>query len=44
MTIGPLRAGEVADVIGLRADPFDDPEAFGRVGLVVRRGTVRRND
>jgi imidazolonepropionase-like amidohydrolase len=44
MTRSPLRTGEVADVIGLRADPFEDPDAFGRVGLVVRTGTVRRKD
>jgi imidazolonepropionase-like amidohydrolase len=42
MTAGPLRAGAPADVIGLRADPFEDPSAFGRCELVVRRGAVRR--
>jgi hypothetical protein len=44
MTTGPLRAHSIADVIGLRADPFEDQGAFGRVGLVVRAGTVRRSD
>jgi imidazolonepropionase-like amidohydrolase len=44
MTSGPLRAGSTADVVGLRTDPFEDEEAFGRVALVVRAGTVRRSD
>jgi imidazolonepropionase-like amidohydrolase len=42
MTLGPLREGADADVVGLRDDPFEDLEALGHVGLVVRRGTVRR--
>lgn len=42
MTRGPLRDGADADIIGLRGDPFDDLDAVGRVGLVVRRGTARR--
>jgi imidazolonepropionase-like amidohydrolase len=44
MTTGPLRGGATADLVGLRADPFEDGEAFGRVALVVRAGTVRRSD
>jgi imidazolonepropionase-like amidohydrolase len=42
MTRGPLREGADADVVGLRDDPFEDLEALGHVGLVVRRGTARR--
>jgi imidazolonepropionase-like amidohydrolase len=42
MTRGPLRDGADADVVGLQGDPFDDLDALGRVGLVVRRGTARR--
>jgi imidazolonepropionase-like amidohydrolase len=42
MTRGRLRDGADADIVGLRGDPFEDLEAFDRVGLVVRRGTVRR--
>jgi imidazolonepropionase-like amidohydrolase len=43
MVAEPLRAGATADVVGLRADPFEDLGAFGRATLVVRRGTVRRS-
>lgn len=42
MTRGPLRDGVHADIVGLRGDPFEDLEAFGNVGLVVRRGTTLR--
>jgi imidazolonepropionase-like amidohydrolase len=42
MTRGPLRVGADADIVGLRGDPFEGPEALGRVGLVVRKGTARR--
>jgi imidazolonepropionase-like amidohydrolase len=42
MTGVPLEVGADADVVGLRGDPFDDLDAFDRVGLVVRGGTVRR--
>jgi imidazolonepropionase-like amidohydrolase len=44
MTPGPLRSGAVADVVGLRADPFEELTALGRVGLVVRAGVVHRRD
>jgi imidazolonepropionase-like amidohydrolase len=44
LTPGPLRSGARADVVGLRADPFDDLTALGRVGLVVRAGVVHRRD
>jgi imidazolonepropionase-like amidohydrolase len=42
MTVRPLEAGAVADVVGLRADPFEDLGALHRVELVVRTGTVHR--
>jgi imidazolonepropionase-like amidohydrolase len=41
---GPLRSGALADVVGLRADPFEELTALGRVGLVVRAGVVHRRD
>jgi imidazolonepropionase-like amidohydrolase len=41
MTRTPLAEGADADLVGLRGDPFEDLDAFDRVGLVVRRGTVR---
>jgi imidazolonepropionase-like amidohydrolase len=44
LTPGPLRRGAVADVVGLRADPFEALTALGRVGLVVRAGVVHRRD
>ena len=44
MTPSPLVDGAGADVVGLGGDPFEDPEAFDRVRLVIRRGDVRRMD
>jgi imidazolonepropionase-like amidohydrolase len=44
LTSGPLRSGAVADVVGLRADPFEDLSALGRVGLVIRAGVVHHRD
>jgi imidazolonepropionase-like amidohydrolase len=44
LTPGPLRSGGAADVVGLRADPFEDLGALGRAGLVVRAGVVHRRD
>jgi imidazolonepropionase-like amidohydrolase len=43
MTLGPLRDGTTADLVGLRGDPFEDLDALSLVSLVVRAGTVRRN-
>jgi imidazolonepropionase-like amidohydrolase len=43
MVAEPLRAGGTADVVGLRGDPFENLDAFGRATLVVRAGTVRRS-
>jgi imidazolonepropionase-like amidohydrolase len=42
MTRGTLQDGADADIVGLRGDPFEDLEALGHVGLVLRRGTIRR--
>lgn len=44
MTLSGLRAGAEADVVGLRASPFEDLRAFDGVGLVIRGGRVRRVD
>jgi imidazolonepropionase-like amidohydrolase len=44
MTASPLVEGAGADVVGLGGDPFEDPDAFDRVRLVIRRGDVRRMD
>jgi imidazolonepropionase-like amidohydrolase len=44
MTPSPLVEGAGADVVGLGGDPFEDPDAFDRVRLVIRRGDVRRMD
>ena len=44
LTPGPLRSAGRADVVGLRADPFEDLTALGRAGLVVRAGVVHRRD
>ena len=41
MTLSGLRPGAEADVVGLRGDPFEDPRAFERVGLVIRGGRPR---
>jgi imidazolonepropionase-like amidohydrolase len=43
MTLGPLRDGTTADLVGLRGDPFEELDALSLVSLVVRAGTVRRN-
>ena len=42
MTLAPLRPGAEGDLVGLRANPFEDLAAFGRIDLVVSRGRVRR--
>ncbi|HEX2026272.1 MAG TPA: amidohydrolase family protein [Actinomycetota bacterium] len=44
LTPGPLRSGTVADVVGLRDDPFEDLAALARPGLVVRAGVVHRRE
>jgi imidazolonepropionase-like amidohydrolase len=44
MTSSPLGEGARADVVGLGGDPFEGPDAFDRVRLVIRRGDVRRMD
>jgi imidazolonepropionase-like amidohydrolase len=44
MTPWPLVEGAEADVVGLGGDPFEDPDAFDRIRLVMRRGDVRRMD
>jgi len=43
MTAGPLAAGAPADLIALRADPFDDLAALGDLRLVMRAGRVVRS-
>ena len=42
MTLGPLREGAEAAVVGLAGNPFHDLAAFDRVDLVVARGRARR--
>ncbi len=42
LTLGPLRAGSEAAVVGLGGDPLEDLAAFGLVDLVVARGRVVR--
>lgn len=41
MTLSPIRVGAEADLVGVAGDPFEDLGALGRVGLVIRGGTVR---
>jgi imidazolonepropionase-like amidohydrolase len=43
MTAGPLAAGAPADLIALRADPFDDLSALGDLRLVMRAGRFLRS-
>jgi imidazolonepropionase-like amidohydrolase len=44
MTPSPLLEGAEADIVGLGGDPFEGPDAFDRVRLVIRRGDVCRMD
>ena len=43
MTAGPIREGAPADLIALRADPFDDLAALGDLRLVMRAGRLVRS-
>jgi imidazolonepropionase-like amidohydrolase len=43
MTAGPIREGAPADLIALRADPFDDLAALADLRLVMRGGRVVRS-
>ncbi|MEO5754933.1 MAG: amidohydrolase family protein [Chthoniobacterales bacterium] len=42
--IGSVEAGKFADLIAVPGDPFQDANSLGRVGFVMKGGTVYRDD
>jgi imidazolonepropionase-like amidohydrolase len=42
--VGALETGRFADVIGLRADPIDDPTELTRVAFVMKGGVVFKDE
>ncbi len=42
--VGSVEAGKFADLIAVQGDPLQDVALLGRVGFVMKGGTVYRND